>query len=103
MISQAATFTNDLKNFLESSNVPTDKISEHFGKLVWMIENKDNNENVIGLICYSFMYSTWAAGYAPFIIFCKGENVDQMKEFLSQKFPSSIIRGVLKSSDDQSM
>ena len=102
MISFACDFSEGLKNFLDVSNVPVDKVSENFGKQLWMIQNLNADGKVIGALCYSFMYSTWTR-YNPFISLCIGENIDEMVKFLSKKFPGALIRGCVNSSEDPSV
>lgn len=102
MLSIATTFTDSIQNFLSSSNVSVDNVEENFGKTVWIVQNLNDDGSIAGLLCYSFMYSTWTR-YNPFILFCQGEKMDEMVTYLSTNFPGSLIRGLVNNAEDKSM
>ena len=99
MITLVENFTPELKNFFEKNEISTDKIEKNFAESVWIIQSCNENGLIDGILCYSFMYSTWTR-YNPFILLQKGENARGLVKCLSENFRRTFIRGAIMNDTD---
>ena len=102
MISHVGVFSDEVKSFLNAEKIPADNMPDEFGKTFWIICSKNESDEIVGVLCYSFMYSTWTR-YNPFISTCRGQDQKKMVQYLAGNFPGVPIRGCVNEGDDDTM
>ena len=101
MIRFLNSITAELETFIENKDW-SEKIKSSFNKNVWCVVNEDPNGKVIGLVLFSFMYSTWTR-FNPFILFSNGTGLSEMISFLKKSYPELPIRGYIRHKETESI
>ena len=101
MIRFLSHITDEFESFIHNKDW-LEKIKSSFNSNLWCVVNEDNNGRVIGIVLFSFMYSTWTR-FNPFILYSTGEDLSKMVAFLKKSYHELPIRGYIRHEDTKAI